>query len=133
MDAEEPEPRFGGLYGEPLRVLLINAPLALFLVSAEYASWLFQERPLQPDPARGLTQAMDHKGTLVYAAPGEVLASQWLSNLFWIVLAVSVGVLWLRTFRRPDTPVIRLPEEGVPHPAEFIATLIVLAGMATAS
>jgi hypothetical protein len=127
---EEPQPRFGGLFGEPVRVLLINAPLALFLVSAEYTSWLFQERPRQPEPASGFVQLTDHKGIRVYTTPAEAWASQWLSYLFWIVLAASVGLLWLRTFRRPDTPVIRLPEEGVPHPAEFVATLIVMAGMA---
>ncbi|MFM5950958.1 MAG: hypothetical protein ACKOPM_17295 [Novosphingobium sp.] len=127
---EEPEPRFGGFYGEPLRVLLINAPLALFLVSAEYTSWLFQERPRQPDPVNGFVQLMDHKGIRVFATPGEAWASQWLSNLFWIALALSVGLLWLRTFRRPDTPVFRLPEEGVPRPAEFVATLIGMAGIA---
>ena len=127
---EDQDPRSGWLLGEPARVLLINAPLVLFVVSAEYTSWLFQERPRQPDSAKGLIQVMDHKGTKVYVTPDEAWVSQWLSNLHWIVLAIGVGLFCLRAYLKPGTPVIRLPEEGVPHPAEFVATLVVMASIA---
>ena len=104
---EDKDPRSGLLFGEPARVLLINVPLALFVVSAEYTSWLFQERPRQPDPASNFVQMMDHKGTKVYAAPGEVWASQWLSNLHWIVLTISLGLFCLRAHLKPGAPVFR--------------------------
>lgn len=127
MDGDEPEPRFGGFYGEPVRVLLINVPLALRLLSIEYTSWLYQERPRQPDPANGYSQVMDFRGHKVFATPAEALASQWLSNLAWIVLVVCAGLLWLRTYNKPGTPVFRPPEDGVFHPAEFVAIVIGLA------
>lgn len=123
---DEPDQRLGWLLGEPARVALLNAPLALILLSAEYNSWLFQERPIQPDPSAGFVVLMDHKGTKVFAAPGEAWLSQWLSNLGWIVLAISVAVFIVRLRLKPGSPVIRPPEEGVPYPAEFVATLVVL-------
>lgn len=127
---DPPKPRFGGFYGETVRVLLINAPLALFFVSAHYTSWLFQERPNQPDLASGFVKLKESRGSKVYTTHGEAWASQALSNLFWITLAVCAVLLWLRTYLRPNTAVVRPPDEGVPYPAEFVAILIGIAGIA---
>jgi hypothetical protein len=127
---EEPEQRFGWLLGERARVVLINVPLVLILASAEYTSWLFQERPGQPVPANGFVHLMDHKGIKIYATPGEAWTSQWLSNLGWIAMVISLSMFLLRNLLKPGTPVIRPPVEGVPYPAEFIATLVGLASIA---
>ncbi len=118
------------LLGESARVALINLPLALNVISAEYTSWLFQERPRQPDLSSGFVQVMHSRGGKVFATPSEAWASQWLSNLGWIVLAICVALFWLRTRLAPGSPLIRIPKEGVPYPAEFVATLIVLASIA---
>ena len=129
LEEQEPVPHVGGFYGETVRTLLINTPVVLFFVSAEFTTWLSQKRPHQPDPTNGFVQLNEFRGGKVYSTPAEALISQWLSNLFWIVLAASVVLLWLRTYRRPGTPVFRPSEEGVPHPAEFVTILIVIVGI----
>lgn len=130
MEQQEPEPHTGGFYGETVRALLINTPVVLFFISAEYTSWLSQERPRQPDLANGFVQLNEFRGFKAYSTPAEALVSQWLSNLFWIALAASAALLWLRTYRRPGTPVFRRSEEGVPRPAEFATIVIVMVGIA---
>ncbi len=128
MTPDGPDDRFGWLLGEPARAALINVPLVAFSVSAEYTSWLYRTRPRTPDPASGYVQPMDFKDLKVFASPTEAWLSHTLSTLFWTALALGVAGMVLRRWIKPDTPVFRLPEEGVHHPAELI---MIVVGMAT--
>lgn len=75
-------------------------------------------------------QVIDHKGIRIYTTPSEAWASQWFSNLGWLVLAICIAAFVFRRRLDPESPIIRTPVDGVPYPAEFVATMVVLASMA---